>query len=357
MILGRLTSYEQRILAAAGHRRHYFPVAAGADIDAEFLRRLHELDRAHRKARPRRYRSLVLRWLRTSIGRPRPVSVQSLPPVAPSQISLTFIGHASVLLRYASLKLLMDPMTAARLGPLGLVRRQLAAGISAADLHDVDVVLIGSHHPAHLHVPTLARIRRSATVVVPPGGAGKLSALGFDRVLELGADQSFSQSGVDVHTTWVKSPDGAGLGFVVRGDGPTIFACTRSGYCETFREIGARHQPDLAILPIGGYAPRSFRERHMSPLDALYAFEDLRARLLVPIHFGAFALSYEHLGDPPRWLADLVAERGLDEFVVALAPGESRLFTNPARARRPTPHAHILNTDLVLAARPSLALP
>ena len=39
----------------------------------------------------------------------------------------------------------------------------------------------------------------------------------------------------------------------------------------------------------------------MSPLDALYAFEDLRARLLVPIHHGAFALSYERLDEkrPP----------------------------------------------------------
>jgi len=332
-------------------------VGAGADIDAEFLRRLHELDRAHRKVRPRRYRSLVLRWLRTSVGRPRPVAIQPLPPVSPSQVSLTFIGHASVLLRYASLKLLLDPMTAARLGPIGMIRRHSAPGIATPDLHDVDVVLIGSNDPAHLHVPTLARIRRSATVVVPPGSAGKLAGLGFDRVLELGPDQSFSQGGVDVHTTWVKSPDSAGLGFVVRGDGPTIFACTRSGYCETFREVGQRHQPDLAILPIGGYAPRSFRERHMSPLDALYAFEDLRARLLVPIHFGAFALSYEQLGDPPRWLADLVAERGLDEFVVALAPGESRLFTNPARARRPTPHAHMLGTDLVIGERSGLALP
>ena len=43
----------------------------------------------------------------------------------------------------------------------------------------------------------------------------------------------------------------------------------------------------------------------MSPLDALYAFEDLRARLLVPIHHGAFPLSYERLDEPVRWLIEL----------------------------------------------------
>ena len=44
----------------------------------------------------------------------------------------------------------------------------------------------------------------------------------------------------------------------------------------------------------------------MSPLDALYAFEDLRARLLVPIHHGAFALSYEQLGGYVIFLLVLV---------------------------------------------------
>ena len=332
-------------------------MGAGADRNADFPRRLQELDRAHRKHHSRRYRSLMLRWLRTALGAPRPVSIQPLPKVAPSQVSVTFIGHASVLLRYANLRLLLDPMVGSRLGPLGLIRRELAPGIRSDDLHDVDAVLISNPDPAHLHVPTLARVRRSATIVVPPGAAGRIAGLGFDRVLELGPDQSFSQGGVDVHTTWVKTEGPSGLGFVLRGDGPTVFVCGRGGYCETFREIGAKHHPDLAILPIGGYSPRSFRQRHMSPLDALYAFEDLRARLLVPIHFGAFPLSYEHLGDPPRWLADLVSERNLDEFVVPLGPGESRLFTNPARARRPTPHAQLLSTDLVIGDRVRIAAP
>jgi L-ascorbate metabolism protein UlaG (beta-lactamase superfamily) len=64
----------------------------------------------------------------------------------------------------------------------------------------------------------------------------------------------------------------------------------------------------------------------MSPLDALYAFEDLRARVMVPIHHGAFALSYERLGEPARWLRELVAERDLDAHVRLLEPGESAVW-------------------------------
>jgi hypothetical protein len=71
----------------------------------------------------------------------------------------------------------------------------------------------------------------------------------------------------------------------------------------------------------------------MSPLDALYAFEDLRARLMIPIHHGAFALSYERVDEPARWLGELVRERGLDAHVRILAPGESELFVTPGTRR------------------------
>src|SRR5213075_2362280 len=120
-------------------------------------------------------------------------------------------------------------------------------------------------------------------------------------------------------------------------------------------DIGIRHQPDIVLLPIGGFLPSSFRERHMSPLDALYAFEDLRGRLMIPIHHGAFALSYERIDEPARWLEDLVAERGLAAHVRILAPGESELFVTPGTRRegagQPTGVAPVHGGGGLLAAR------
>jgi L-ascorbate metabolism protein UlaG (beta-lactamase superfamily) len=80
------------------------------------------------------------------------------------------------------------------------------------------------------------------------------------------------------------------------------------------------------MLPIGGFFPQSFRSRHMSPLDALYAFEDLRSRLLVPIHHGAFALSYERIGEPARWLTELATTRGVRDHVRVMAAGQTEAF-------------------------------
>ena len=64
----------------------------------------------------------------------------------------------------------------------------------------------------------------------------------------------------------------------------------------------------------------------MSPLDALYAFEDLRARLLVPIHHGAFPLSYERLDEPVRWLTELASTRGVRDHVRIMAAGQTERF-------------------------------
>jgi L-ascorbate metabolism protein UlaG (beta-lactamase superfamily) len=90
-----------------------------------------------------------------------------------------------------------------------------------------------------------------------------------------------------------------------------VYVAGDTGYFSGFIEIGRRFRPDIALLPISGYEPASFREEHMSPLDAVYAFEDLRARVLIPTSYGSFPLSYESLEAPLEWLNDIMRARGL----------------------------------------------
>jgi L-ascorbate metabolism protein UlaG (beta-lactamase superfamily) len=304
-------------------------VAAGVEEGERADRRLRRLERKHRQRDTPRYRSLVLEWMRRWFMRPARPQVEPLPDVSRGQVAITFAGHASVLIRYANLGIVCDPM----LGRwVGISKRAVAPGLSPADLHNVNLILISHAHRDHLHLPTLARLPRAATVVVPPRTAQLVSRLGFARVVELGIGQSLQHRRVDIATAAVRhagTGDAGAMSYVIRGDGPSVFFCGDSGYFSGFAEVGRRYRPDIAVLPIGGYRPLSFRDRHMSPLDALYAFEDLQSRVMVPIHHGAFSLSYEHLHDPARWLAELVRDRGLDAYVVALESGASRVFTDP----------------------------
>jgi len=100
-------------------------------------------------------------------------------------------------------------------------------------------------------------------------------------------------------------------GYVVRTPRHVIYVAGDTGYFSGFAEIGRRFRPDVALLPIAGYEPASFREEHMSPLDAVYAFEDLGARVMIPTSYGSFPLSYEPLDAPLEWLNQIMRARGL----------------------------------------------
>jgi L-ascorbate metabolism protein UlaG (beta-lactamase superfamily) len=284
-----------------------------------------ELGRANARRATPRYRSIVLHWLARMLRRAAPASSAPLPDVEAGQVAVTWGGHATVLVRYQRLAILCDPMLG---GSVRGVPREVAPGLDDAALAGVELCLVSHADPDHLHLPTLARLPRRATVVVPPGAGAQLSRLRFARLIELAPGNSFDQAGVRIEALPVRHGDRASpaQAYALRGDGPSVYFCAASGYFSGFAEVGRRSPPDVALLPIAGYAPAAFRDRHLSPLDALFAFEDLRARLMVPIGFGSFALSYERLEDPERWMTELVATRGLDAYVSILQPGESRVF-------------------------------
>jgi L-ascorbate metabolism protein UlaG (beta-lactamase superfamily) len=295
-------------------------------VSAEVTTRAAELVRLHRKMPVRRYRSLVGHWLSRWFRPPRPAIHEPVPAIKEGELALTFGGHATVLARYAGLQIAFDPMLGRWIGG---VRRAVEPGLAPGDFSEVGLILISHRHADHLHVPTLRRIPRTATVVVPAGAATVVSALGFARVVELQPGADFELRGVQVIAAAASHGEGdlaRGLSYVVRGGGPSLYLCGDSGYFSGFAHVGERYAPDIAVLPIGGFMPASFRARHMSPLDALYAFEDLRSRMLVPIHHGAFALSYEQLDEPARWLVELAKQRGVRDHVLVMKAGQSERF-------------------------------
>jgi L-ascorbate metabolism protein UlaG (beta-lactamase superfamily) len=110
----------------------------------------------------------------------------------------------------------------------------------------------------------------------------------------------------------------------------TAYFAGDTGYFSGFRDIGRRMHPDVALLPIAGYEPPALRATHMSPLDAVAAFEDLGARVLVPIGHGAFPLGYEPIEAPLAWLKEICDERAIADRLAALAPGETCLVRRAA---------------------------
>src|SRR5262249_30678190 len=117
-------------------------------------------------------------------------------------------------------------------------------------------------------------------------------------------------------------------GWVVEGGGMRIIHTGDLGYSKDARDIGERLGPfDLALIPIGAYAPRWFMgAMHVDVPEALQVREDLRATRAIGMHWGTFDhLTDEPMDEPPRWLASYRKARGLrpDQFDL-MTIGETR---------------------------------
>ncbi len=229
--------------------------------------------------------------------------------------TLTWIGHSSFLLQLGGLNMLIDPVMSSSLG--GVVPRNVAPGLSWSALpKKIDVVMITHNHRDHMDVPTLKKLGPHPLYLVPHGMRHWFLKNGFPQVQELEwwqqtqvgnaimtfvPAQHWSRRGLmDMNTSWWG-------GFVMEHDGFRLYHAGDTAWFEGFREIGRRCGPiDVAMLPIGAYAPRWFmRHQHMDPDDALKAFVALEAKLFVAMHWGTFKLTDEPLNEPPIRLRDL----------------------------------------------------
>jgi L-ascorbate metabolism protein UlaG (beta-lactamase superfamily) len=317
------------------------PTRARTPASHQLIERQKELDHAHLAMLGRRelpsVSQLVLsfRFVRTALAgllsRPGHTRPRAVPVPAPGTMAVTMVGHATVMLTTPHARVLTDPCFAHWLWGL---RRVEPVAIDPSDLSAVDLVLISHAHQDHLHLPSLRRLPRAATVVAPAGCVDLIEPLGFAQVrgLEPGGTHVFR----DVTVTALPARhDGrrspldprwrGALGFLVKTGDVTAYYAGDTGYFSGFADLGRRFKPDVAFLPIAGYLPLPQRIEHMSPLDAIAAFEELGARLLVPIGHRAFPLGYEDLDAPAAWLRELAVQRGYGDRVRALAAGETCL--------------------------------
>ncbi|HEV3030782.1 MAG TPA: MBL fold metallo-hydrolase [Polyangia bacterium] len=303
----------------------------GARHEPGAFEHMKELDAEHRRAlRGALPLTLSLRYIATALGRLR-AGTELVPalPVArppPGTASLTFVGHATVMITTARTRLFTDPLFERSFYGL---RRAKEAGIHAADVDDADLVVISHAHRDHLSPPSLRRVLKDVPVVVPPRCGALLARLGFIVIEELPPGGVVTHGDVEITAVPVRHSGAGGFGgshrgacgYIIRAQGTCFYFAGDTGYFSGFAEIGHRFHPDVAILPIGGYEPAAFRDEHLSPLDAVHAFDDLGARVLVPICHGSFPLSYEPLEAPTAWLRRLARERRLPLGAKA-GPGE-----------------------------------
>jgi L-ascorbate metabolism protein UlaG (beta-lactamase superfamily) len=298
---------------------------------------------------PRSSRSLlqVLRWRMRDKRTPWP-KVLSNPPfpappatVADGQVAVTFINHASFLIRFPGITVLTDPIFSERCSPVTWAgpRRARPPGIALADLPRPDVVVLSHNHYDHMDLPSLSEIRRrhDPRFFTTLGNAPALARIGITAT-ELDWWQQASHGPLTITTTparhfAARTPFDRNRtlwgGFMLRtAIGQLLFAGD-SAAGPHWADIRARlGSPDVALLPIGAYEPRWFMAAaHVNPEEAVQAHIALGARQSVGMHFGTFQLTDEAIDAPIDTLADARQAAGVDptRFIVN-GFGETRIF-------------------------------
>ncbi|MCB5168965.1 MBL fold metallo-hydrolase [Streptomyces bambusae] len=275
-----------------------------------------------------------------------PYAPAPLPPVAAGGAAVTWAGHASWILRIGGLTVLTDPVWSRKI--LGTPARLTPVGVRWEDVPPVDAVLISHNHYDHLDAPTLRRLPRHTPLLVPAGLARWCRRRGFTAVTELDWWEAVDLGGVRFEFVpahhWSKRSllDTCRTlwgGWVATGPaGHRIYFAGDTGYGHWFAEIGRRHPGiDLALLPIGAYAPRWWlREVHADPEEAVQACLDLGARRMAPMHWATFVLSAEPVLEPLRRVRAAWDRAGLPRDALWDLPvGGSRTLVSPAAVASP----------------------
>jgi L-ascorbate metabolism protein UlaG (beta-lactamase superfamily) len=224
-------------------------------------------------------------------------------------LKIHYIGHATFMLEDADARVLIDPF---------LAPNNPAAQVSAEEV-DPTHILLSHGHPDHAADVVEVAKRTGAECVAIVELARWLEHNGVEKTHDpnLGGTVTFDWGSVSLVPAWHTNTTGGGFvvgtaaGLVVRIGGQVVYHLGDTCLFGDMKLIGERHEPTIAIVPIGGHFTMDRR-------DAAYACGLIDAETVIPCHFDTF----------PKIETDAEAfktevESETPSRVVVLAPGET----------------------------------
>ena len=316
--------------------------------------KLHNLVPTDMRMPPRTMAKVMWWMLRGGEGREpeRPLPVlpfdrEGWERIPAGEAAIAWFGHSTLLIKVDGVTFLTDPVFGARASMFsfaGPKRFAYAHHFDASILPRVDVVLLSHDHYDHLCYETIKALlqQRSAT------GLRFVAALGVGAHLEKWGVASGSITELEwwqevrvgsVKLTFAPARHFTGRGptnrfstlwgsYVLEGGNKRIYFGADSGYSPTFKEIGERFGPfDLAILECGAYS-EFWPDIHMFPEETAQAALDLSAAVLMPIHWGKFALGLH----PWKESIERITKKAAELDLALLTPRIGRVVTTLDRS-------------------------
>jgi L-ascorbate metabolism protein UlaG (beta-lactamase superfamily) len=250
---------------------------------------------------------------------------------ANKQARVTWFGHSALLLELDGKILLLDPMLGIAPSPFpqfGGKRYSKKLPIEIEQLPQIDAVLISHDHYDHLDYGSIKKLKDKVNhFFVPLGVGAHLERWGVDpkKISEHDWWDEVEYEGLTLASTPARHFSGRNLtnrnstlwcSWVIQGQAAKVYFGADSGYGPHFLEIGAKYGPfDLTLMECGQYDER-WAAIHMLPEETVQAHLDVKGKVMIPIHWGAFTLSLHDWTDP----AERVTKAAKEHNVILATP-------------------------------------
>ncbi len=255
--------------------------------------------------------------------------------------SITWLGHATFLIRIYGKTILTDPFLTEFASPFWEFgpRRYVQPGISLANLPPIDMVVVSHNHLDHLDAETVESLqgKEKIHVFVPLGLKEFFKDRGYTNIEELDWNESSTYGGIELTALPVVHFSGRGLNdknktlwcsWSISSQYKKVFFSGDTSYSPTiFKTIGKENGPyDLAIVSIGAYKTRKFGPAsHLAPEEAVKVAMETKSNTALAMHWGTIELSDEPLWEPPIRFKKAAQDNGISsEQTWVMKIGETR---------------------------------
>jgi len=231
----------------------------------------------------------------------------------PMKTKITWFGHSSFLIEMDGKVILLDPMFGQQAAPhpwLGSNRYNATFPVEISKLPKIDVVVFSHDHYDHLDMGSVEEIMDKVDHwMVPWGLDNHLIEWGVDaeKITALDWWQESIQHDIEFILTPSRHFSGRGINdrlatlwgsWVIKGATDNIYFSGDGGYGDHFKEIGDKYGPfDIGLMECGQYNYK-WADIHMMPEESVQASLDVKAKVMMPVHWGAFTLSVHSWIEP-----------------------------------------------------------